>query len=97
MPTYLSVFSAENVKFAAELDFTECIELAFLIYKEAGVKLALVDNLDYVKIGGDEPARGLEAKALIEKFIDLDRQNAMHLVKDQMDNIDEAAKIASKN
>ena len=53
--------------------------------------LALVDSLDYVKVHGDEPARGAEAKRIIQEFIDADRQQAMKQVETLVGKIDLAA------
>ena len=97
MPKYLSVFSAEGVTFKEDLDFRNCVELAFLIYKEAGVSLALVDSLDYVKVHGEEPARGAEAKRIIKDFIDADRQQAMKQVETQVNEVSKVALELDKN
>ena len=97
MPKYLSVFSAEGVTFNENLDFRNCVELAFLIYKHAGLLLALVDSLDYVKVHGDEPARGAEAKRIIQEFIDADRQQAMKQVETLVGKIDLAAQDLDQN
>ena len=73
MPKHLNVFSAEGVIFKENLDFSNCIELSFLIYKEAGVILDITDDLDYIKVHGEEPARGAEAKRIIKELIEADK------------------------
>ena len=62
MPESLNCFMADNCVLASELDFTKCSELAVLSIGKAKVHFpAVVESLDYFKIGADEK-RGPEAK-----------------------------------
>ena len=76
LPAKLSVFSAKNVVFEHDIDFTKCMTLGFLICSQGGFKFDPRCDLGYVKIG-NQPARQAEkAIEFINECINMRKEGA---------------------
>ena len=63
MPPKLQTFSAKGVEFDCEdIDFSDCHDLTFLIYKVAGFKYGDTNELIHIKIGDKGVLRGDKAQ-----------------------------------
>ena len=97
-PAKMSAFSAKGVKFEDILDFRRCDVIAFLVYKEAGLQLGKATQLDYVKVGNTEAARGEEAAEMKRQFQSAEDQSAEWLIEHNKKLLaEEMKKIERKN
>ena len=81
MPPNLETFSMKGVVIEADIDFTRCKGLTFLIYKQADVIFGDTDQLVYIKIGNEEALRGDSAKEEIVRLKLIADQSAGGVVR----------------